>query len=171
MHTIVNDVAGEVSNRYVNCKVSRDGNIVNFKLRNQVYRYDLRDPQNILNYNITQNVKYFIPTDNASSIYYFTEDNKLYYKNIAEKEVLIASGLLPYDDVANDNVNCFIVNEDEMYFINGGKLYFTDKETATVITGDERKFERLDVEYGLAYLYDLNKSLQYILTKDGKLLS
>ncbi|MDR0986547.1 MAG: hypothetical protein LBL98_02465 [Ruminococcus sp.] len=171
MHTIINDVAGEVSNRYVDCKVSRDGNVVNFKLRNQIYRYDLRDPENILNYNITQNVKYMIPTENASSIYYFTEDHKLYFKSIDKAEVLLASDLLEYREVYDYNCNSYIVNDDEMYFINGGALYFTDKVSVTKLTGDELYFERLLVIDGEAHLLGVMGEYDYILTKDGKLIA
>jgi hypothetical protein len=126
---VFDGVINNRTHRPIDYKLSRDGEILTVKLNNKMFRYEINDPESLYEYDVPHKIEFLIPADDGNSIYYFTQDGKLFYMMPNEEPHLLASDLVKFGDNFRDNNNCTIVGNNEMFFLNGGSLYFTDGVT------------------------------------------
>ncbi|MDR0903776.1 MAG: hypothetical protein LBM59_04015 [Ruminococcus sp.] len=149
----------------IDYKLSRGGEILTVKLNNKMFRYEITDPNSLYEYDVPHKIEFIIPAADGNSIYYFTEDYKLYYMKPNEEPLLLISDLEEYDDEPRENNYCAIINNNEMYFLNGGTIYYTD---GSVIKKQASGFSSLNFYNGVIILS--GKNSDSVVTKDGKII-
>jgi hypothetical protein len=159
--------------------LSRDGYVVTYRENDKVYRFDVRSPKSVMPYD-TPHAVLALPTADGNAIYYFEEDKDLYYVCLyyltADGEKKLLTDELHYENLNFYLGSCFITDSDELYFINNGGFWHSDKNSATKLSELNGIYYDMIYEGGLFFLNGINNfgneiAPDEVVTKDGKYIT
>jgi hypothetical protein len=160
LHILIENVINEETNFPLDYKLSRGGNIFTVKIYDTIYRMDINEPNKMTEYDIDENVEYFIPTEDGNGIFYFTDNQELMFMKQGEEVTLLLKDI---GDLREDYF--LIINNDELLFINDDKLTFADSKSAKILN-DDLYFVQVNIQNGVMYLYGKHSEYHYLLTPE-----